>query len=316
MSLEEKPLLRIIQEGTLHLLQKELQSNTRLLTDLPGKHFGRSGDTVLHYAARHGHLPVMSYLVETVGMDVEVHNNDYKRPLHEAASMGHTDCLLYLLNKGAKVDCLKKADWTPLMMACTRRKIDVIRVLIEHKADPKLKNKDGWNSFHIACREGDPAVITYLLDNFPEIWRTESKIKRTPLHTAVVYFKHENYFFPRCDYEADCKDSCAVTPFMDAVQNGHLQIAELLVETKKVCYTAVDKMGAHALHRAAVTGQDKSLQYLVSYLGVNVNETATSMHLSPLHYAAKEGHLGSLSILLSLGADLNCQDSKGRSGKM
>ncbi|KAM3926138.1 ankyrin repeat domain-containing protein 16 [Leptodactylus fuscus] len=317
MSLEEqeKHVLKLIQEGKIHLLQEELQRDTRLLSTLPNKHFGRSGDTVLHYAARHGHLPVLSYLLEVVGMDVEVHNNDYKRALHEAASMGHRDCLLYLLNKGAKVDCLKRADWTPLMMASTRKNLDVIKDLIEHKADPKLKNKDGWNSFHIASREGDPDVINYLLDTFPDIWNTESKIKRTPLHTAAMHgcFDVVQILLERCTYDPNCKDSCGVTPFMDAVQNGHLQIAELLIEKKKVCYTAVDKMGAQAVHRAAVTGQDKSLHYLVSHLGVNVNETATSMQLSPLHYAAKEGHISSLSTLLSLGANLNSQDSKGRS---
>nr|WPK86764.1 NLRC3-like protein 44 [Sebastes schlegelii] len=44
-------------------------------------------------------------------MDVELHNNDYKRPLHEAASMSHQACVSYLLQEGANVDSLKKADW-------------------------------------------------------------------------------------------------------------------------------------------------------------------------------------------------------------
>ncbi|XP_075201447.1 ankyrin repeat domain-containing protein 16 isoform X2 [Anomaloglossus baeobatrachus] len=210
---------------------------------------------------------------------------------------------------------LQRSSRTPLMMACTRKNVDIIKDLIEHKADPKLKNKDGWNSFHIAAREGDPAVVTYLLDIFPDTWNTESKIKRTPLHTAAMHgcLDVVQILLERCCYDPDCKDTCGVTPFMDAVQNGHLHIAELLIQKKKVCYTAVDIMGAQALHRAAVTGQDKSLQYLVSHLGVNVNETATSMQLSALHYAAKEGHVQSLSTLLSLGADLNSQDIKGRS---
>ncbi|XP_063782862.1 ankyrin repeat domain-containing protein 16 isoform X2 [Pseudophryne corroboree] len=204
---------------------------------------------------------------------------------------------------------------TPLMMACTRKKLNVIKDLIKHKANPNLKNKDGWNSFHIASREGDPTIIKYLLDVFPDIWNTESKIKRTPLHTAAMHgcFDVVKSLLDRCNYEADCKDSCGVTPFMDAVQNGHLHIAQLLIETKKVCHTAMDKMGAQALHRAAVTGKYQSLQYLVSQLGVNVNETATPVLLSPLHYAAKEGHVRSISVLLSLGADLKYQDAKGRS---
>lgn len=70
------------------------------------------------------------------------------------------------------------------MMACTRHNLEVIRVLLDHGADPTLQNKDGWNAFHIACREGDPAVIKHLLYIRPEVWRTESKTRRTPLHTA------------------------------------------------------------------------------------------------------------------------------------
>lgn len=70
------------------------------------------------------------------------------------------------------------------MMACTRRNLDVIQDLLHHGADPALRNKDGWNSFHIACREGYPPVIQHLLLVAPDVWRTVSKTRRTPLHTA------------------------------------------------------------------------------------------------------------------------------------
>lgn len=69
-------------------------------------------------------------------------------------------------------------------MACTRRNLEVVLELLAHGADPMLQNKDGWNSFHIACREGDPAIIHHLLLAKPEVWRTKSKTGRTPLHTA------------------------------------------------------------------------------------------------------------------------------------
>lgn len=75
---------------------------------------------------------------------------------------------------------------TPLMMACTRKNLEVIQDLVEHGANPLLKNKDGWNSFHIASREGDPVILRYLLTVCPDAWKTESKIRRTPLHTAGI----------------------------------------------------------------------------------------------------------------------------------
>lgn len=107
-----KLLVKLTQDGQLAALEKHVTlGGATAAQTVSGKHFGKSGDTLLHYAARHGHLDIVKYLIKRVGLDVEVYNNDYKRPLHEAASMSHKDCVSYLLQEGAKVDSLKKADW-------------------------------------------------------------------------------------------------------------------------------------------------------------------------------------------------------------
>jgi ankyrin repeat protein len=38
------------------------------------------------------------------------------------------------------------------MLACTKDNIEIITELLKAGANPKLLNKDGWNSFHIATR--------------------------------------------------------------------------------------------------------------------------------------------------------------------
>ncbi|XP_047918596.1 ankyrin repeat domain-containing protein 16 isoform X1 [Anser cygnoides] len=176
---EEPRLFKLARRGQLEELKDALR-----LGDAGGQRCGRSGDTLLHLAARHGHLRLLAWLLEELALDVEAANGDYKRPLHEAASMGHGECVSYLLARGASVDPLKRADWTPLMMACTRRNLEVIKDLVEHGADPLLKNKDGWNCFHVASREGHGEVLRYLLAASPSSWDTESATRRTPLHTA------------------------------------------------------------------------------------------------------------------------------------
>ncbi|NXL87146.1 ANR16 protein, partial [Alectura lathami] len=303
-------LLKLARQGRLDVLEAALRDG-----EAASQRCGRSGDTLLHLAARHGHRRLLVLLLETLGMDVEVVNGDYKRPLHEAASMGHRECVSYLLARGASVDCLKRGDWTPLMMACTRQNLEVIKDLVEHGANPLLKNKDGWNCFHIASREGHPQVLQYLLAVSPSSWDTESTIKRTPLHTAAMHgcFDAVELLLERCQYKPDSRDNCGVTPFMDAIQNGHVNIARLLLEKHQACPTAVDALGAQPLHRAAVTAQDGAIQFLVSELGVDVNGRATSLQLTALHYAAKEGHTHTIQTLLSLGSDVQAKDGKGRS---
>lgn len=306
---DPRRLCRLVQEGQLCALQEELQGAGRAGCR------GPAGDTLLHCAARHGRRDVLAYLAEACDMDIEATNRDYKRPLHEAASMGHRDCVLYLLGRGAAVDCLKKADWTPLMMACTRKNLEVIQVLVEHGANPLLKNKDGWNSFHIASREGDPSILQYLLTVCPAAWKTESKIGRTPLHTAAMHgcLDAVKVLLQSCQYEPDCRDKCGLTPFMDAIQCGHINIARLLLEKHKACVSAEDSLGAQAVHKAAVTGQSEAVRFLVSELGVDVDVRTTSTHLTALHYAAKEGHVSTVQTLVTLGADLNSKDERNRS---
>lgn len=309
-----KLIVKFTQEGDLTSLENCINTlDPGSVQAVISKHFGRSGDTLMHYAARHGHLDIVKYLHE-LGLNVEVYNNDYKRPLHEAASMEHLNCVKYLLQEGAKVDSLKKADWTPLMMACTRRTLSVIEELLFHGADVNLRNKDGWSPLHIACREGCPAVVLLLLQHSETVWRTESKTGRTPLHTAAMHGCEEvvTILLERCGYSPDHTDSCGVTPFMDALRNGHISVARQLLEKHKACPTVVDRLGAQPVHQVAVTGQNEALVFLVKELNVDVNEKATSLQLTALHYAAKEGHVSTLLTLEALGANLHIQDAKGR----
>ncbi|XP_076861261.1 ankyrin repeat domain-containing protein 16 isoform X2 [Brachyhypopomus gauderio] len=311
-----KLLIKLTQDGNMCMIGKLLEGQCGIKKSI-NAHLGKSGDTLLHYAARHGHLDILRYFVEDMDMDVELYNNDYKRALHEASSMSHQQCVQYLIEKGAIIDCLKKADWTPLMMACTRRNLEVIQLLLNHGADPTLQNKDGWNSFHIACREGDAAVIQHLLLVRPEVWRTQSKTRRTPLHTAAMHGCLEviKILLDRCAYTTDERDSCGVTPFMDAVRNGQLAVAKLLLERHQASPTAVDILGAQPLHQASVTAQEEALCFLVQDFSIDVNTRATNLDLTALHYAAKEGHTNTIKTLLQLGADLHAVDKKGRSAR-
>ena len=70
------------------------------------------------------------------------------------------------------------------MLSCAKSNVDVIRVLVQNGANLRLRNKDGWNCFHIAAREGQTNILNYLLDSCTDIWNSCSKNGRTPLHTA------------------------------------------------------------------------------------------------------------------------------------
>lgn len=70
------------------------------------------------------------------------------------------------------------------MLACTKDSLPVVQLLVSAGASLHLTNKDGWTPLHVACRQGNPDIVTFLLDRDPQCWDTVSKNGRTPLHTA------------------------------------------------------------------------------------------------------------------------------------
>ena len=64
--------------------------------------------------------------------------------MHEAAQFSKAEIGRILLEHNVKVDPLKRADWTPLMLACTKdgpEALEIVKMLICRGADLNLKNK-------------------------------------------------------------------------------------------------------------------------------------------------------------------------------
>ncbi|KAI0231674.1 Ankyrin repeat domain-containing protein 16 [Lamellibrachia satsuma] len=262
----------------------------------------------LQVAARCGQLDVLKFVYTQCvtrvingvpalpPLALEQANLDGKRPLHEAAQNGHLACLVFLLSRGVDVDSLKRADWTPLMLACTKTNLAIIKELVHAGSRPELRNKDGWHSLHIACREGNKEVIEFLLEKDPELWNTRSNNGRTPLHTAALHGRLDacKVLLQWGRYKVDETDCCGTTPLMDAFRSGHTDVADLLLWQQKADITKEDRLGRQCLHLAAEAGCAASVVYLSRRRGFD------------------EGHLGMIHLLVSLGADVHRKDNKGR----
>ncbi|HUP39691.1 MAG TPA: ankyrin repeat domain-containing protein [Vicinamibacterales bacterium] len=85
-------------------------------------------------------------------------------PLITCAGTGSADAVRALIARGADVNAKEPSqNQTALMWAAAERHADVVKLLIEHKADLLAHTKKGFTALHFAAREGDLESAKLLL---------------------------------------------------------------------------------------------------------------------------------------------------------
>jgi len=105
--------------------------------------------TLLHFAAIHGHMDTVKYLVES-GANIHVINDTFGTVLHFAVTGPSVEIVKYLLDKGAKIEFCDCFGSTPLQYAAANNKFDVVRYLLDCGADKYHINDNGDNAAKMA----------------------------------------------------------------------------------------------------------------------------------------------------------------------
>ncbi|XP_018302806.1 ankyrin repeat domain-containing protein 16 [Mycetomoellerius zeteki] len=298
--------LRACHSGDIHKMKTLVEKHG--IRDWSDFRYVTSGDTALHVAAREGNMNIVRYLCEGFNMlafKVDVTNKDMKRPLHEAAQIAHEDILKYLLGKGASVDALKRGDWTPLMLACTKSGLTAcqcIDALLAANANACLRNKDGWTPLLIACRTGDENVINILLKHLPKCIDDRSNNGRSALHIAAFH-GHErviNLLVASNVNLLNAQDSSGSSPLHEAMKHRNLDAAKCIIYLG-ANVNLVDNVGQTILHIAALTGNAEAVEYILEQNLIDVNYEA-SFGITPLMIARRSNHSDVIEILIRYGA--------------
>ena len=288
----------------------------RIFSSLSMNYIHQAKDSSLSQACKTGNVDTVRDLLATC-CNVENYlahkNSDGKTALHESCIYSQSECVRLLLGAGADPNSLKRGDWTPLMLACTRDSLDTIRLLVKAGGRLDIENKDGWNAFMIACRHGDVAILKYLLEAEPNSWQCVSRNGRTPLHTTAINDQSNalEFLLEQSWIAIDVQDVCGVSPLMDACR---LPATDCLIRLlgHGGSTDILDKSGRTPLHIAAQSGSVACIRALLSRTKLKVNSKASSNGFTPLHYAMREGHAEAVSALVSEGASTAIRDSFGR----
>jgi ankyrin repeat protein len=117
--------------------------------DRPG--VDRYGRTELHYAALDGDAEKIAELI-VQGISPGAPDDDGRTPLHAAVQGGFFSACVALLEAGAPVNVRDANGNTPLSIAVfeSRGRGDIIKLLRDHGADPRLANNHGVSPLKLA----------------------------------------------------------------------------------------------------------------------------------------------------------------------
>jgi len=243
-----------------------------------------------------------------------------RTPLHVAASNGDIEKIRCLFDLGADPKARDLNGNTYFQVAALNDRSDVLKTFMAD-VDIETVNTDGNTALHIAAKSGHINSVQLLLAKAK--LEARNKLGMTPLHEAVesdsispgvirsmveVVVKASNWSL------VDARDNHGNTALHIAARRGR---PEIFPELAPLNPTLGNDEGDTPLHLASKNGTPHCLETMLAVFnrpekGVNIDEKNKKGE-SILHECVRRGDALRVELLVSCGADLALQNSRGNS---
>ncbi|KAI1523435.1 Arp Ankyrin repeat, partial [Pyrenophora tritici-repentis] len=233
---------------------------------------------ILIYAVETGSAAVLAYLIGSKTIELDTKDARRRTPLYVAVDKGSSVLTRMLLDNGADANAQGGDYRNALQAASERGHTEVVKLLLDKGADVNAQGGLHGNALQAASERGHTEVVKLLLDK-----------------GADIALSDENGF----------------TPINAASSNGHSAVARLLLE-RGACIVAhgADRHCDTIMNLFAFWGH-------LDLLRLAHEQSHADVHLpqihgrTPLHLAARGGHMDTFQYLISLGLDPTTMDVKG-----
>lgn len=235
--------------------------------------------------------------------------------LHDAARTGRVDRALALLHEGARATAKPapgdKDQRSLVVLAAVLPDLRLLRALIAQGAelnpeDPSqaplaVATRDSWH--------GRPEAVATLLANGADARRTDAQ-GNTALHQAA-HSTDPAVAALLLDASSDINavNNDGVTPLWVAAKSGNWRVAKFLIERG----AKLNLDGATPALNAAASCDDDDAAGVELFIKHKAKMDATDLEgRSPLHMAARMGHIGIFQALVDHGMSVAARDGNGR----
>ena len=150
-------------------------------------------------------------------------------PLMEAARFGHHEVCEYLITQeNANLEAIDNDQRTALIIASSRNKTEVIKVLLQHKANVMARTKNGSHAAYLAALIGYPDTLKMLIEEDGAVINLKGLNGETPLIVASRRKRVDlcKYLVENENANVDLKDNNGKTAIQYAKTRYIIEILE------------------------------------------------------------------------------------------
>ncbi|KNC53223.1 uncharacterized protein AMSG_09310 [Thecamonas trahens ATCC 50062] len=299
--------VKLFQKGT-HFLQLGVHVD---INERPEGGDGQESSALdLAWAAFAGNLDDITELVTEASVDINGRDARGRTPLHWACVQSKPEVLQWMLEAGAEFEVADTVDFTPLMLASMHGNVDAVKLLLAAGTDPTRTDQEGFSALHWATSQAHSDIIPLLIAAGADVNERDSK-NRTSLMIAAGSGKVRTMMrLLEADADPAMVDAEGHTALHWAVGNNHSALVEKLARKFPDIVNVANDQGNTPLHFAAYEGYLACVSVLVK-AGANPAK-ANVEQCTPLHWAAATGRTRICEILCSANASINAVDVDGR----
>ncbi len=273
-----------------------------------------SGYSAIYYSQSYAPKRAFLSVLLCDGKYVNDQDKRGKSLLYTATANGWTECIETLLKNGADLGVQADDGDAPIHAACKRREAGTLSRLLEEAPNVNLPGRNGETALHLACRLGRIDMVKMLIvhDADPNV-RSATRFGEGSLHYCGKYLLTNSAALTRMLLGAGGKpnltDKQGKTALHHAAMTGNTATARELISADADLTVRDTRNRQTPLHVAASAQDDGSADIVAILLaaGAAPGEKAKG-GWTPLLYAAARGNTESVRCLLENKADLNVAD--------